>query len=170
MSAETIIFYILGVLTVVFGALTIFSRKIFHAAVYLLFSLLSIAGIYLLMKMDFIAVLQVMIYVGGIVVLIIFSIFLTHNSGEDLALAHLKRYVWGGILAVLGLGMTTWIILHNTFVATKQAAVDSSVHNIGYQMIDVQHHGYVYPFEIVSFLILAALVGCIVIAVKDKKD
>ncbi|MDP4184754.1 MAG: NADH-quinone oxidoreductase subunit J [Bacteroidota bacterium] len=170
MSAQAIAFYILGALAIVCSALTIFSRMIFRSAIYLLFSLISIAGIYFLMEMDFIAALQIMVYVGGIVVLIIFSIFLTHRSGDKLPCALTKRSLIGGIIALSGLALSGWIILRNTFTATNKPAVDLSIRNIGRQMLDYQQHGYVYPFEIISFLILAALIGCIVIAVKDKKE
>jgi len=103
MSAESIIFYILASLAVTFGALTVFSRKVFRSAIYLLFTMVSIAGIYFLMNMEFIAGLQILIYVGGIVVLIIFSIFLTHQSGKKLPSSKRSNLFWGGLLSVAGL-------------------------------------------------------------------
>jgi len=84
MNASALIFYLLAALILVFGVLTVVTRMIFRAAVYLLLSLIGVAGIYILMDMQFIAALQIVIYVGGIVVLIIFSIFLTHQAGEKL--------------------------------------------------------------------------------------
>ena len=84
MSASAIIFYSLAALVVTFGALTVFTHKIFRAAVFLLLTLIGVAGIYMIMEMQFIAALQIVVYVGGIVVLIIFSIFLT-SSGQEKA-------------------------------------------------------------------------------------
>lgn len=171
MSASTIIFYILATLVVVFGALTVFSRKIFRAAISLLLSLTFVAGIYFLWDMDFIGALQIIIYVGGIVVLIIFSIFLTHDSGEKLPKPDIRKKLISGILAIAGLGFTSWVVLNAFFKpAVGVTAVEPSVHNIGLQMLDYSSHGYVLPFEVINILLLAALVGSIVIAIKKKSE
>lgn len=170
MSASAIIFYILGALVLTFGVLTVFTRRIFRAAVYLLLSLIGIAGIYILMEMDFVAALQIIIYVGGIVVLIIFSIFLTHQSGERLPSRLPKHLLWAVFLAVAGLLLTTHVLFHYTFVPSKVAAVPHTVKNIGNQLLNYKEFGYVFPFEVVSILLLAALVGSIVIAIKSKKQ
>ena len=84
MSASTIIFYILAAITLGGAILAVTSPKIFRSAIYLLFSLIGIAGLYFWMNYEFIAAVQVVVYVGGIVVLIIFSIFLTQGSGGDM--------------------------------------------------------------------------------------
>jgi len=171
MSASSIIFYILAAIVLLFGAMTVFSRKIFRAAVYLLFSLIGIAGLYLLWGMDFVAALQIIIYVGGIVVLIIFSIFLTHNSGEKLPKPLIKRLVSAGIIAIAGLGFTSWIVFNHVFMPASSAiAVEPTLHNIGAQMLSYADYGYVLPFEIINILLLAVLVGSIVIAIKKQKD
>ncbi len=170
MSATSVIFYILAALVLTFGALTVFSRHIFRAAVFLLLSLIGIAGIYILMEMDFIAAIQIIVYVGGIVVLIIFSIFLTHQAGEKLKPQRPIRIFLGTLLSVAGLAFTTWIIMENQFIPTKEPAIENSVRTIGRFLLDYKSHGYVFPFEVISILLLAALIGSIVIAMKDKKE
>lgn len=170
MSVETIIFYILGVLIITFGVLTVFTRKIFRAAVFLLFSLIGIAGVYILMDMQFVAALQIVVYVGGIVVLIIFSIFLTHSSGERLAPQRLSRIIRASILSAIGMLFSIWIITHHFFLPTTARPIEHSVQNIGLQLLSYTSYGYVFPFEVVSVLLLAALVGSIVIAMKIKKQ
>lgn len=169
MSASTIIFYIVGSLVLTFGILTVFTRKIFRAAVYLLLSLIGIAAIYILMDMDFVAALQIVIYVGGIVVLIIFSIFLTHQSGERLPSRLPKHLLWAVFIAATGLAITIGTLYEHSFRAAKAAAIEPSVKNIGRQLLDYNNFGYVLPFEVVSILLLAALIGSIVIAMKSKK-
>jgi len=169
MSAEIVIFYILALMAVAFGALTVFSRMIFRSAVYLLFTMVSIAGIYFLMNVEFIAGLQILIYVGGIVVLIIFSIFLTHQSGVKLPASKRGNLIWGGILAAAGLLLTLGVLLTHPFPETSTVAIDASVKTIGVQMLDYKNHGYTLLFEVISFLLLAALVGSIAIAIKEKK-
>jgi NADH-quinone oxidoreductase subunit J len=168
MSASSIIFYILAAIVLTLGALTVFTRRIFRAAVYLLLSLIGVAGIYILMDMEFIAALQVVIYVGGIVVLIIFSIFLTHQAGEKLPEQKRRLVIWSGLLAASGLGFTTWVITKSVFKPAGITAIDPSVRNIGRQLLDYHQHGYVFPFEIVSILLLAALIGSIVIVMNDN--
>jgi NADH-quinone oxidoreductase subunit J len=172
MNASAIIFYILAMFVLTFGVLTVVARKIFRSAVFLLFSLIGIAGIYMLMDMEFIAAIQIIVYVGGIVVLIIFSIFLTHQSGETLPKKLSKRIVRGIIISLIGFGMVIYILLKYKFVASDEAPIEDSVQNIGRLLLDYKMHGYVLPFEIVSVLLLAALVGSITIAMKstNKKE
>jgi len=169
MNASTVIFYVLATFVLAFGAMTVFTRKIFRAAIYLLFSLISVAGLYLLWGMDFIAALQIIIYVGGIVVLIIFSIFLTQRSGEKLPPPIKKRFIVSGILTISGLGLTSWIVYNYLFSASNVPAIEPTVHNIGKQMLSYSQYGYVFPFEVINILLLAALVGSIVIAMKKKE-
>lgn len=170
MAASTIIFYILAAAVLTLGVLTVFTRKIFRAAVYLLIALIGIAGIYIIMEMDFVAALQIVIYVGGIVVLIIFSIFLTHKSGERLPSRLPKHLLWAMILPIVGLALTIWVIMQSVFVPTTEAPISHSVKEIGRQLLSYDKFGYVFPFEIVSILLLAALIGSIVIAIKSKKS
>lgn len=170
MSGTAIAFYILSAMVLTFGVMTIFSRMIFRAAIYLLFSLIGIAGIYLLMEMEFIAALQIMIYVGGIVVIIIFSIFLTHRSGDKLPKPLLRRALIGGFLALTTFASVMWVVGGHTFTPSSLAPIAHDVKAIGRQLLDQKAHGFVYPFELVSVLLLAALVGSIVIALKEKKQ
>ena len=170
MSKSAIIFYILAATVLTLGALTVFTRRIFRAAVYLLLSLIGVAGIYILMEMEFIAALQIVIYVGGIVVLIIFSIFLTHQAGERLPQQKIRFTVWSALLSAAGLAFTVMVLYNQSYKATTQAAIEPSVRNIGRQLLDYNQHGYVFPFEVVSILLLAALIGSIVIVMNDKKE
>lgn len=168
MSASTVIFYILAAMVLTFGVLTVTSRQIFRAAVYLLLTLIGIAGIYFLMEMDFVAALQIVIYVGGIVVLIIFSIFLTHQSGLKLVKQSVKKGILAAIIALSGFGLVATLIAGHTFKASTETAMAPTVQNIGRQMLSYNDHGYAFPFEVISILLLAALVGSIVVAMKTK--
>jgi len=170
MSASTIIFYILSALIVTFGALTVFTKRIFRAAIFLLLTLIGIAGIYILMEMQFIAALQIVVYVGGIVVLIIFSIFLTSSGKEKVNPHTAVRIFTSALLAACGMIFSIWIISTHTFTPAGITPIDPSVRNIGLQLLSYKDFGYVFPFEVVSILLLAALVGSIVIAMKSKKQ
>ena len=168
MSISSVVFYLISALILGFGFLSVTTKMIFRAAIYLLFSLIGIAGLFFFLENEFIAAVQIVVYVGGIVVLIIFSIFLTHKSGEEMRMPSTKRKIAGFVAALLGFGLTHFLIHHYEFVGTTNPNIEQSVANIGSQMLDTNKYGFVLPFEVVSMLLLAAMIGAIVIAIKIK--
>ena len=90
MNGADIIFYLIAIFMLVTATLAVTSRKIFRAAIWLLLSLVGVASLYFWMHMEFIAAVQIIVYVGGIVVLIIFSVFLTQHSGKDMVMPSAK--------------------------------------------------------------------------------
>ncbi len=170
MSGSTIIFYLLAALTLICGLLSVSTRQIFRAAIYLLFSLIGIAGIYFWLQYEFIAAVQIVVYVGGIVVLIIFSIFLTQQTGEKLPQQKLGRKIFAALAVFCGFAFTMLQIFQNDFTGNSAEGVQPTVQNIGKQMLSTGNGGYALPFEIISMLLLAAMIGCIVIAIKTKQE
>ena len=168
MSASTIIFYILAAITLGGAILAVTSPKIFRSAIYLLFSLIGIAGLYFWMNYEFIAAVQVVVYVGGIVVLIIFSIFLTQGSGGDMKDPIKVRSLFAGLACLAGYCLVYYVIQRTPFVSNHMQSIGSEVKTIGEQMLSTTDHGYLLPFEVVSMLLLAAMIGCIVIAIKTR--
>ena len=165
MSASAIIFYVISAFILGAGLLAMTTRKIFRSAIWLLFSLIGIAALYFWLQVEFIAAVQIIVYVGGIVVLIIFSIFLTQQSGKEMPKQSLRRNV-ASVLAVLsGFGLTFLQIWKYNFQPTTKN-FEWAVAKIGSQMLNTTTGGYALPFEVVSMLLLAAMVGCIVIAMK----
>ncbi|MBS1743229.1 MAG: NADH-quinone oxidoreductase subunit J [Bacteroidetes bacterium] len=159
----------LAALTLVSGFLSVTSRQIFRAAIYLLFSLLGIAGLYFWMQYEFIAAVQIVVYVGGITVLIIFSIFLTQQAGELLAVQKAGRKLFAALASFCAFGITMLQVYQHSFInAADNNVMEASVTNIGTQMLSTTQGGYALPFELVSILLLAALIGCIVIAMRLK--
>lgn len=169
MSASAVVFYILSLCILVSALLAVTSRKIFRSAIWLLFSLTSIAGLYFWLQMEFIAAVQIVVYVGGIVVLIIFSIFLTQQSGKDLPSPVRGRALFSALAVCAGFALTSMLLLRYAFPKEHPGA-DASVGNIGAQLLSTSEHGYVLPFEVISILLLAAMIGCIVIAMKTKPE
>jgi NADH-quinone oxidoreductase subunit J len=169
MTAAAIIFYAISALILGAGILAVTSRKIFRSAIWLLASLVGVAALYFWMQVEFIAAVQIIVYVGGIVVLIIFSIFLTHQSGRDLPKPMMKRTVFSVLAALLGLGFSYNLISEYGFQPTT-IPFTPTVSDIGTQMLSPTEHGYVLPFEVVSMLLLSAMIGCIVIAMKSPDE
>src|SRR6187397_2297145 len=165
MSASAIFFYILSIRILGGGLLAVTSKKIFRSAIWLLFSLIGIAGLYFWMQVEFIAAVQIIVYVGGIVVLIIFSIFLTQQSGKEMLRPTMMRGIASVLAVLFGFALTYFLIYKNDFKASDKS-FDWNVNKIGKQMLATGENGYALPFEVVSILLLAAMVGCIVIAIK----
>lgn len=168
MSGSIFIFYLLAALTLGFAALAVTTRQIFRAAIYLLFSLIGIAGIYFWLQYDFIAAVQIIVYVGGITVLIIFSIFLTQQAGELLPKPTLGRQVFSALATFCAFALIMLQVYKFKFTGTAENAIAPDIANIGDKMLSVDEGGYALPFELVSMLLLAALIGCIVIAMRSN--
>ena len=166
MDASSIIFY--GIAAFILGAafLAVTSAKIFRSAIWLLFSLIGIAALYYWMDLQFIAAVQTIVYVGGIVVLIIFSIFLTHKANDDMPKPPLMRQVFAGLASLFGIALVLHLVYHHNFAQPTGEVLNSDVSNIGLQLINTQKGGYALPFELASILLLAAMIGCIVIAMR----
>jgi NADH-quinone oxidoreductase subunit J len=170
MSASSVIFYILSVFILGTALLAVTTRKIFRSAIWLLFSLTGIAGLYFWLQMEFIAAVQIVVYVGGIVVLILFSILLTQRSGSELPIPTPRRTIFSALAVCAGFALTYTLIRQYTFRPTWKPAREADIGSIGMQMLSTSEHGYVLPFEVVSILLLASMIGCIVIAIKIKPE
>ena len=120
------------------------------------------------MQYDFIAAVQIVVYVGGITVLIIFSIFLTQQAGELLPKQKISRQVFAALATFCGFALTLLQLCQHTFKSTTDQPLLPTVSNIGDRMLGTEENGFALPFEVVSMLLLAALVGCIVIALRSK--
>jgi NADH-quinone oxidoreductase subunit J len=175
MYGSAIVFYILSAFILVTGLLAVTARKIFRSAIWLLFSLTGIAGLYFWLDMLFIAAVQIVVYVGGIVVLIIFSIFLTQQSGNDLPRPVRSRTMLSALAVCIGFILTCILLRQYEFhpapierVVQSADVPDMSITSIGTQLLSTSEHGYALPFEVISILLLAAMVACIVLAIKSK--
>src|SRR5215467_988340 len=165
MSASAIIFYIISAFILGAGLLAMTTRKIFRSAIWLLFSLIAVAALYFWLQVEFIAAVQIIVYVGGIVVLIIFSIFLTQQSGKEMPKQPMKRIIASALAVLFGFGLSYLQIWKSNFQPAGKS-FDWSVAKVGSQMLSTTSGGYALPFEVVSMLLLAAMVGCIVIAMR----
>ena len=170
MNASAIIFYAISTVILGAGLLAVTTMKIFRSAIWLLISLVGIAALYFWMQVEFIAAVQIIVYVGGIVVLIIFSIFLTQQSGKEMLSPSKRRMLFSALATLFGFGLSYNLISNNGFTETASKPFVVPVSEIGMQMLSTTDHGYVLPFEVVSMLLLSAMIGCIVIAIKPTDD
>src|ERR1700741_3631101 len=141
MTASQIIFYILSAFILGTAILSVTTTKIFRSAIWLLFSLIGVAGLYFWLQVEFVAAVQIVVYVGGIVVLIIFSIFLTQQSGKEMPKQPMRRII-ASVLAVLcGFALTAFQIWKYNFQPSPKS-FDWTVSKIGSQMLNTGSGGY----------------------------
>jgi NADH-quinone oxidoreductase subunit J len=165
--AEQIIFYILAAIIAVFSILAVTSKRIIRSATYLLFVLLATAGLYLLLGYNYLFAVQVAVYAGGVMVLFIFAILLTNKPGENVKSELPVRRIVAGATALAGLAFCAHIIYYNVSkVYTYVASVDLTPQQIGHTMMGTDKYQYLLPFETISILLLACIVGAIMIARK----
>ncbi len=163
-----VVFYVFAAMILLFSVLTVTSRKILRAAVYLLFVLISTAGLYFLLNYNFLAAVQLTVYAGGIVVLIIFSILLTSHISERAVMAPVKQRLLSALAAVAGATLTLMTILRFAFVPNAGTDPHYTVQDVGASLVSYNRDGYALPFEVISVLLLAAMVGAIVVAKKER--
>tara|TARA_B100002003_G_C14083091_1_gene521044 strand:- start:643 stop:1146 length:504 start_codon:yes stop_codon:yes gene_type:complete len=162
------IFYILAALIIIFSALCVTTKKILRAAVYLLFVLGATAGLYFMFNYNFLAAVQLTVYAGGIVVLIIFSILLTHQINTNLDRINVKKLLLGASGSFLGIFIVLSTLQKYVFSPSNKVVAETNIQAIGRELLSYGDGGYILPFEVISVLLLAAMVGAIVIAKKAE--
>lgn len=164
MDITAIIFYFIASVMIVFSVLAVTSRRILRAAVYLLFALAGTAALYFMIDYFFLAAVQLIVYAGGIVVLIIFSVLLTSHINEKLEKPAWSKIIFTTLTLATGLVLTLYTIYGHSFVTEPASPVNVTMNLIGERMLSYSDGGYVLPFEVISILLLAAMVSAIVIA------
>ena len=166
MSSVLLIFYILAAFTLATAFLTIYSKNPIHSAIYLVLCMVSIMGHYLLLNAQFLAIVQLIVYAGAIMVLMLFTIMLMNLNKEDEV--HKPRITRLGAIVVF---ILTTIILVTIFISSKTTVgYDSSGED--FQSIKklgtVLLNEYMVPFEYVSILLLVAMIGTVLLTKKEK--
>ena len=162
--AQTIGFYIVAAIMVFFALMVVSSRNVVHAALSLVMVMAGAAALYLLLAAEFVAVTQVLVYIGAVMILFLFGVMLTRAKigAED----NLNNKGWflGIPVAVLMLGITGWAVLDgwkdSTLPDDRQPVPTAA-------LSDSIFKPYLLPFWALSFLLLLAIIGAIVLARKD---
>jgi len=160
------VFIILTVSMVVFSILSITTRRILRAATYLLFVLIGTAGIYFQLNYSFLGTVQLLVYAGGITVLYVFSILLTSSKEEKVEKLKTSKFLAGFVTTLMGAGLCLFFILKNKFHPSQFAFGEHDMQEIGLTMMGSGKYQYILPFEVMSLLLLACIIGGILIARK----
>ncbi|MCK9422794.1 MAG: NADH-quinone oxidoreductase subunit J [Bacteroidales bacterium] len=170
MTTNQLMFAIFSAVIIIFSILTVTSRRILRAATFLLFVLVATGGMYFLLRFNFLAAIQLALYAGGIVVLIIFSILLTSHIADKLEAPGWKKVVPALVAVAFGAVITIATILQYQFPQEVMSGSErTDIHVIAKSLISTEKFGYALPFEVISILLLAAMVGAIILA-KKRKD
>ncbi len=167
-TLETVVFFFLAAFIAVFSILTVTTSRIVRSATYLLFVLLATAGIYFLLGYSFLGAVQIMVYAGGIVVLYVFSILLTRGPGDKVTKVKPGKLLTSVVTCLVGAVMVLFVILKHKFLAQASVSSDELIdfQAIGQHMVSSDKFGYLLPFEAVSVLLLACMIGGLLIARK----
>ena len=164
---EKIVFYILALIMIVFAIASVTSRQMLRSVIYLLFVLIGVAGIYFLIDYNFLAAVQLTVYAGGIIVLVIFSVLLVHHIEMELEMAKLSKKLLTGLVCLIGLGAFLATIYSTDFIVVENYK-STTVEDIGMGLLSYEAGGFILPFEVISILLLAAMIGAIIIGKGDK--
>lgn len=169
MTPEQIIFLIVAGATLVSGLMVVSTRNLVHAALWLVATLFGVAAMYAILNAGFIAVVQVVVYVGAIAILFIFAVMLTRRDMRDSGPQHNKNWWAGALVSVLTFGGLVALFQSWAGFSKTAAAIPSgfdAVGLLGSQLTSPE--AYVLPFEVASVLLLAAMVGAVYVAFTRK--
>lgn len=160
---ERYIFYIVALGMIVSAIASVASRKMLRSVIYLLFVLSGIAGIFFLVDYNFLAAIQLTVYAGGIIVLVIFSVLLVHHIEMKLEVAKFFNRLLTAIACLIGIIIFVTTIYSYDFKVAENSTTTTTA-EIGMGLLSYEAGGFILPFEVISVLLLAAMVGAIVIA------
>jgi NAD(P)H-quinone oxidoreductase subunit 6 len=166
MDLSTAVFYLVAIITVGSALMVAFSRNIIYSAFSLLGTFAGVAGLYVFLGADFVAAVQLLIYVGGILVLLLFAVMLTHRITD----VEITNRAAGRIPALIVTGVFIYLLVQTVretpWVKAKEIIYQPTTAKIGDLFLD----SYLLPFELASLVLLAALIGAVVISRKEIKE
>ncbi|MBL0742543.1 NADH-quinone oxidoreductase subunit J family protein [Chryseolinea lacunae] len=164
MNAPLILFYFFEAAAAIAAVALLFARSVFYGALLVIVILLALAGLYVLAFAEFVAVTQILVYAGGILVVIIFGIMLTSRlSGKPLVVEHTLP-VSGGLVGLAFFGALVYAIALQTFPTSESVAKTSTTFDATQTVGIALMSDYVLPFETTGILLLMALIGAAVMA------
>jgi NAD(P)H-quinone oxidoreductase subunit 6 len=166
MNVATAVFYLIALITVVSAGMVAFSRNIIYSAFSLLGTFMGVAGLYVFLGADFVAAVQVLIYVGGILVLVLFAVMLTHRITD----VEVTNRAAGRIPALVIVGVLLYLLIQSVketpWAKAEKVVYAATAAKIG----DLFLYTYLLPFELASLVLLAAMIGAVVLSRKEIKE
>lgn len=169
MTGEQIIFLVVALATLGSGFMVVTTRNLVHAALWLVATLFGVAVVFALLDAGFLAVVQVVVYIGAIAILFIFAVMLTRKDMRDQGPQMNRNWWMGALLSVLTFGGLYFLLQGWTGLSRTKSVIPSgfdAVAELGTALVSPD--AYVLPFEVASVLLVAALVGAVYVAFNRK--
>ena len=169
MTAEQIIFLVVAFFTLGSGFMVVTTRNLIHAALWLIATLFGVAVIFALLDAGFLAVVQVVVYIGAIAILFIFAVMLTRKDMRDQGPQMNRNWWLGALISVLTFGGLYFLLQGWNGLSKTAADIPSgfdAVAELGTALVSPD--AFVLPFEVASVLLVAALVGAVYVAFNRK--
>jgi NADH-quinone oxidoreductase subunit J len=165
MSPEQIVFLVTAVVTLGSALMVVTTRNLIHAALWLIVALFGIAVFFVLLSAGFLAVAQVVIYIGAIAILMIFAVMMTRRMAGDFGPQVNSNWIFGGLVSLGLFAGLAWMLSSWEGISTQAGPLPPGVdplQDLGAAL--VSPNMYIIPFEVASVLLLAALIGALIIA------
>ena len=162
MELTTLFFYLFSIVTIAAAAVMVFSKNIVHSAFALMFTLIGVAALYVLLYADFLAATQLLVYVGGILILILFGVMLTTQGQAFSFKSTAVNIVPASILSGAALVLLIYAFVDTDWKIAESGTRDETVREMGMMLMGE----YVLPFIVVGVLLLIAIIGAILMATR----
>ncbi len=162
MTIQHVVFIILSAIALIGALGVVLNRRLFRSALFLVLSFVGVAGFYILLEVELLAMIQLLIYVGAIAILIIFAIMLSRQAmaTDDKVLN--EQWVLGWLVAIALFAALAYVLVQVNWPVVEAAVPANSIQRLGESLVNP--NGFVLPFEVASVLLLVALVGAVIIA------
>ena len=171
MEFTTFLFYFFSVVMVASGLMVITSRNPVHAALFLVLAFFNAAGIWMLLKAEFLAIVLVLVYVGAVMVLFLFVVMML-----DINVDRMRQGFWGYLPLASGIGALVVLemaaVLWRGFLGSPEAPAESAVGHIGgtKELGKLIYTQYIYGFEIAGLILLVAIIAAVTLTLRKRKD
>ena len=159
-------FVLISIIAIVGAAGTVLMKNLIHSALFLILFFIGIAGFYILLQAEFIAAVQILLYVGAVATLVLFAIMLTRNVIGETIFKGLGHNRGSALLLSVALIAILWNAIRHQYFPFPLDAPRVTTQEIGKALVTT----YVLPFEVISIFLTGAMIGAIVIAMEQKKE
>lgn len=180
MEIVDILFYVFSVIILTCAVLTVTLKHVLHATICLMGTLFATGALFLLMYAEFVAIMQVLVYVGGVVIFIIYAILLTSDLGDKFIPVPPGKRAMAATFSLLIATLVSYLLVYQVklfsdpIIDSGQGVLDESrlttIEDIGVHLLDAGPMGFLIPFEVISLILLAALIAASTIARKSGQE
>ena len=164
-----VLFIVIAACTLGSALMVVTSKNLIHAALWLVVALFGIAVVFVMLQAGYLAIVQIVVYIGAIAILMIFAIMMTRKVYDEPGSRYNSSWIWALVIAVIFFGAVSWLLSQWTGFSAIASELNPSknyLKELGTVLVSPQD--YVLPFEVASILLLAALIGAIVVAGEKK--